>query len=124
MSFSIFCGNWPFFQMPSILSKKGDKIEGSNLPAIKRVFLKCVVHMHSSLETFLTHYLQHAYVLPFPSPFHDPHKAILAVCDKCPVVSSQPYHPNRLQSYPQTTKPEGQNGEGMCLGQHILKNST
>lgn len=57
MSFSIFCGNWPFFQMPSILSKKGDKIEGSNLPAIKRVFLKCVVHMHSSSETFLTHYL-------------------------------------------------------------------
>jgi len=82
--------------MPSILSKKGDKIEGSNLPAIKRVFLKYVVHMHFSSETFLTHYLQHTYVLPFPSASHDPRGAMLAVCGKCPLVPSQPHNPKRL----------------------------
>lgn len=85
--------------MPSILSKKGDKIEGSNLPVIKRVFLKCVVHMHFSSETSLTHYLQHAYVLPFPSPSHDPQRPILVVCGKCPLVSSQPHKPNRLRAW-------------------------
>lgn len=116
--FPCFCGNWPFFQMPSILSKKGDKIKGSNLLVIKRVVLKCVVHMHFSSETFLTHYLQHAYVLPIPLP----PMSHTGPCRLCVVNVLWSLFSHTIPiGY---TKPKGQDWKAIHLGQHILKTSS
>lgn len=59
------------------------------------------------------HYMQHANVLPFPSPSHGPHRATQSV------LWSQPQ-----KGYNILQKAEGQEWEAVQLGQRIFKNSS
>lgn len=77
--------------------------------------MKCIVRTHFGSAPFLMLYLQHVYVLPFTSPSHDTHRAMLSACGKCPSVSIS--HRN-TPSYKRMENPPRH------LGQHISKNSS